>query len=138
MSKRKRIYQILPHRADLKLKIFGKNKKELFLNATKALFEISKAEGEGEIKKRKIEVSSPSLEQLFVDYLSEVLYLGEVNHEVYFDVVFEKFQDTQIRAYLFGKKIKSQKLGIKGVTYHNLKITQRKDKSFEATVLFDI
>jgi SHS2 domain-containing protein len=131
-------FEILPHRADLKIKVFAKNKEDLFLNSMIAMFEASKTKGEGKIIKRKIKVKSFDLFSLLVDFLSELLYLSEVKNEVYFDIKFKKFTGKEIEGEIFGKKIKKRGIIIKGVTYHDLEIRQKRDKTFEATILFDI
>lgn len=132
-------FKILEHTADLKIKVFGKTKKELFKNAlfamAKALCSESKSQ---KIINRKIKNKSFNSEMLLVDFLSEVLYLSQVKKEVYFDVRFKKFSDTEIEGELFGKKVERFSEDIKGVTYHNLSIKQRKDKIFEAIIVFDL
>ena len=75
---------------------------------------------------------------LLVDFLSEVLYLSEVNWEVYQKIQFKKFTEKEIEGILSGKKLKGIGVIVKGVTYHDLDIRQKKDGTWEATVLFDI
>jgi len=133
----KKFFEILPHKADLKLKVFGSSKKELFLNAMKAMFEAAGIKPDGKIVKRKIKIQSPDILQLLVDFLSEVLYLSETENEVYSDIKFEKFLDNTLEGELFGRKIKKKELIIKGVTYHDLEIKE-KEGGYVATILFDI
>ncbi|MGC9031427.1 MAG: archease [Minisyncoccia bacterium] len=135
MSKK---FEILEHKADLKIRAFGKEKLELFLNAMLGMFESAKYEAEGSKIKREIKISSLDLSSLLVDFLSEVLYLSEVNQEVYDEIQFKKFSDKNIEGILIGKKLKRIGVLIKGVTYHDLEIQQRKDGVWEATILFDI
>lgn len=144
-------FEILEHKADLKIRAFGRDKKELFRNAMIGMFEGTKYERlhpprrpplkgrppEEEIKK-EIKVSSPDLNSLLVDFLSEALYLSQVNREVYFEVKFKKFSDTEIKGELIGQKIERFNEDIKAVTYHSLDVHQQKDGTWEATVLFDI
>ena len=133
-------FEVLEHKADLKIRAFGKTKEELFLNAMIGMFEGARYEPESKIKggERKISIKSPDLSSLLVDFLSEVLYLSEVNQEVYYQIQFKKFIDKNIEGILLGKKLKRMGVIIKGVTYHDLHIRQRKDKTWEAIVLFDI
>jgi SHS2 domain-containing protein len=132
-------FQILEHRADLKLRIFGKNKKELFGNALIGMENALRAEiKESKPKKRKIKVKSLDLETLLVDFLSEILYLNQTKREIFEKINFKKFSDTEIEAEIFGQKIKNFGLDIKAVTYHDLNIHQKKDGTWQATILFDI
>lgn len=132
-------YKICEHKADLKIQTFGKDEKELFENAMIGMFESAKYQAEdGKIKKKIIKVSSPDLSSLLVDFLSEVLYLSEVHRQVYHHLQIKKFTHKNLEGILIGKKLKRIGVIIKGVTYHDLDIHQKKDKTWEATVLFDI
>jgi len=133
-------YEILEHISDLKIKVFGENLKELFKNAIIGMFEGGKYEQDLKSKdiKRKISIKSLDLPSLLVDFLSEVLYLSEVNQEVYNNIQFKKFDNKSIEGILLGKKLKRIGVVIKGVTYHNLNIHQKKDGCWQATILFDI
>lgn len=131
-------YEILEHKADLKIRVFAKEKPELFLNMLLAMSESQKAEVLPERVKKEIEIKSLDLSTLLVDFLSEVLYLSQTNNEVYNNIKSKKFTDTELKAEIFGQKVKRFGEDIKAVTYHNLDIHQREDGSWEATVLFDI
>ena len=131
-------YKILEHISDLKIRAFGKDKKELFLNVMIGMFEGAKYEKEEEEIKREIKVSSKDLSSLLVDFLSEILYFCETNREVYHNIKFKKMTDKNIEGILIGKKLKRMGVQIKGVTYHDLDISQRKDGIWQATILFDI
>ncbi|MBZ9572660.1 archease [Patescibacteria group bacterium] len=133
-------FKILEHRADLKLQIFGKTKEELFKNAVLSMAEVMKAETQKPEKKakREIKIKSTDLPALLVDFLSEILYLTQVNKEVYNNVKFKKFSDTELEGELTGQKVERFGEDIKAVTYHSLDIHQKEDGTWEATVLFDI
>lgn len=132
-------FEILEHTADLKIRVFGKDKKELFLNALLAMVSGLRPKIKNQNSKiKKIKVKSSNLETLLVDFLSEVLYLTQINKEVYTDIEFELFSETELQGILKGQKIKQFGEDIKAVTYHNLEIKQKKDGTFEATILFDI
>ncbi len=132
-------FKILEHKADLKIKVFGKTKKELFENAMIGMQKAGKYErkAEGKSSKVKIEIKSVDLLSLLVDFLSEILYLIETKKLVFEKVKFKKFSDNEIEATLIGKELKRMGVHIKGVTYHDLKILQKNGK-FEAEILFDI
>jgi len=131
-------FEILEHKADLKIRAFGKDKKELFLNALRGMVDSQKGEGLKRQVKRKIKIKSLDLAALLVDFLSEALYLSQVNKEIYKNLEFKKFSDTRIEGELIGQKVGRFGEDIKAVTYHDLDIRQRKDRAWEATLLFDI
>ena len=133
-------YEILPHTADLKIRAFGRTKEELFSNALLGMSDAlrPKIKDQKIIKAKDVKVKSPDLGALLVDFLSEVLYLTQVNKEVYIEVKFKEFSDTELKAELFGRKVERFGEDIKAITYHNLDIHQGKDGTWEATVLFDV
>ena len=131
-------FEILEHKADLKVRVFGRDLKELFLNAMVGMFEGARYESEGEEIKREIKISSLDLPSLLVDFLSEVLYLCEVNREVYHKVLFKNLTEKELKGILIGKPLKRMGVHIKAVTYHDLDIHQKEDKTWQATILFDI
>jgi len=133
-------YEVLEHRADLKIRAFGRTKEELFLSMLIGMSESMKPKVRRleEKNRREIKIKSLDLPTLLVDFLSEALYLNQVNHEAYFNVKFRKFFDNEIEGELIGQKVERFGEDIKGVTYHNLNIHQREDGIWEAIILFDI
>jgi len=142
-------YEILEHTADLKIRAFGKTKEELFANMLLGMQDCMKAKLRPQEKvSRVIKTKSPDLSALLVDFLSEVLYLTQVNKEIYNDIKFKKFEDTphqdksgtgqaELEGELLGQKVERFGEDIKGVTYHGLDI-KKVDDHWEAIVLFDI
>ena len=132
-------YEILTHPADLKIKIKGKGKEELFLNALKGMADSQKAEIKNKEKvKREIKLNSLDLPALLVDFLNNALYLSQVNKESYFDVRFEKFTDTEIEGELIARKAERFGEDIKAATHHDMNVGMSKEGIWEATILFDI
>ena len=131
-------YEILEHKADLRIRAFGKTKEELFLNMLKGMTDSQKPEKIREKIKQEIKIKSLDLPSLLVDFLSEILYLSQVNKEIYNNVKFKKFSETEIEGTLFGQRVERFGEDIKAVTYHNLDLHQRNDGTWEAIVLFDI
>jgi len=132
-------FEILEHKADLKIKVFGKNLKELFENAVIGMEKGAKfkAKIKGQKSKVKIKVKSFDLQSLLVDFLSEILYFVETKKLVFEKIKFQKFSENEIEAELIGRPLERMGVQIKGVTYHDLEIS-KKDRTFEAKILFDI
>ena len=135
-----RKFEILEHKADLKIKVFGKSKEELFENAMVGMLKAAKYESTKQLttKQLTIKIKSMDLPSLLVDFLSEILYLVETKKIVFEKVEFKKYKENEIEAILIGKPLKRMGVHIKGVTYHDLDIHQEKDKTWQATILFDI
>lgn len=133
-------FEILPHTADLRIKAFGATKKELFKNSLIGMSSFIKKSiinRNPEIEK-EIKIQSTDINNLLIDFLSEVLTLSDINQEVYFDVKFNKFSDTELEAKIFGVRVDEFDEDIKAVTYHEINIKKNKDGLLEATVVYDI
>lgn len=153
-------FEILEHTADLRIRVFGKNPEELFKNALAGMMgylkrptadgQRPKAKGQRTKVFRIIKISSPDLNALLVDFLSEALTLADTNQEVYreaeflrfpkpsADSIFKKDGELGFEARLLGERIDRFDKDIKAVTYHRLNIEQNKEDFWEATIVFDI
>ncbi len=133
-------FEILGHTAELKIKAYGKTKEELFANMLQgmmATFQPSVHEDAAPVK-QSVSVESQDSETLLVDFLSEVLYLAQANKEVYDDVTFHSFSDTNLDADLTGRKADSFGDDIKAVTHHGVLITRAPKGLWEVEVIYDI
>lgn len=135
-----RPYEILEHTGDAKIRAFGKTKEELFLNAMRGMFGLVGPKGKikNEKAKRTIKIVSSDYNALLVDFLSEVNYLMQTEREVYEDIKFEKFTDTELEAELLGQKVEGFGEEVKAVTYHGLQIKKNREGLWEATIILDI
>ena len=135
-------YELIDHTADIAIKAYGKNLSEAFENAAKAMFDIITDSSEiDSIGRYDIELEAPDLEQLLVDWLSELLYLNTARNQVFgfFKVELDE-KNCKLKAKVFGDKfdLSKHKIGaeIKAVTYHMLEVRNR--RSYHVQVLFDI
>ena len=135
-------YELIEHTADVAIKAYGKNLSEAFENAAKGMFDIitdnSEVESTGQYE---IKLEAPDLEQLLVDWLSELLFLNTSQNLVFgFFKVNLDGKNKKLSANVFGEKysISKHKIGveIKAVTYHMLEM--RNKKPYHVQVLFDI
>ena len=111
-------FEILEHRADLKIRVLDKTKEELFQNILFGMSESLKPEIKNKEKvSHKIKITSPDLPSLLVDFLNEALYLSQVNKEVYFEAKFKKFSKIELEGELIGQKVERFGEDIKAVTY---------------------
>ncbi len=135
-------YDIIEHTADIGIKAYGKTLSEAFENAAKGMFDIitdkSEVDSTGQYE---IKLDAPELEQLLVDWLSELLFLNASQNLVFsfFKAEVDEKKKT-LRAQVFGEKhnISKHKVGteIKAVTYHMLEVKNK--KPYHVQVLFDI
>ncbi|GAG80901.1 unnamed protein product [marine sediment metagenome] len=135
-------YEIIEHTADIGIKAFGENLAESFENAAKAMFDLITDNSEiDNIGQYTIKLEAPDLEQLLVDWLSELLFLNSAKNLVFgfFKIKIDE-KHPHLNAKILGEKfnLSKHKIGmeIKAVTYHMLKVNN--NYPFSAQVLFDI
>ena len=135
-------YELIEHTADVGIKAYGKNISEAFENAAKGMFDIITDNSEIEsVGQYDIELEAPDLEQLLVDWLSELLFLNSSQNLVFgfFKIEIDD-KKKSLSAHVFGEKYTTSKhkIGaeIKAVTYHMLNV--RNKRPYEVQVLFDI
>ncbi len=132
-------YKLLNHPSDLKILVKGESIVEIFTTAAEALTELQFVFEKSSKPQRidLIEVEAENLEMLLLDFLSELLYLTDVNDLAYSNVEVEEITDKKIKCRVKGFPIKEVKTEIKAVTYYDAEIRKTAD-GFEAVVLFDI
>jgi len=143
-------FDVLPHTADIKIRAYGKTKKELFRNALIGMFQaIHPIAPDCEIKDDRvvcatlpkhhpIELKASDEESLIVDFLSEALYLSDVHNQAYLDVIIDDLTDTYIKATVCGVNVTGfEVVEIKAVTYHELAIQKHGD-TWQVDIVFDI
>lgn len=132
-------YEFLEHPADLKIKSFGKDLPELFINSVLGMMEFLYGKCIGTARHaptEHIEITSDNIESLLIDWLAEILYLSDSNKRAYLNYKIIEFNNTKIIADIGSQKAVA-KDDIKAVTYHELSIIQQKD-GWVATVVYDI
>lgn len=120
----------------------GEDIEEAFEEAAKGMFSIitnvSKVE---EGKEYEIEIKEDSMESLLVNFLSELIYLHEVNNLLFSDFeieIKEEGKSKKLVATAFGEKIDLEKhemdTAVKAVSYHDLSV----DPDGTIEILLDI
>ncbi len=135
-------YELIDHTADVGVKAYGETLDQAFENAATAMFDIITDNSERDsVGQYDIELRAPDLEQLLVDWLSELLFLHGAKNLVFgfFKVTIDK-KNNHLKAHVFGEPFtgSKHKIGseIKAVTYHMLKVSKK--RPYIVQVLFDI
>lgn len=141
-------YEILPHTADLRLKIKGKTLEDLFEQGVLGLSDILKPGGCSTFNVEHkatstydVEVAGMNETILLIDFLSEVLTTSYEEKAVFCKVEFSMSETkfpTKLKAKIFGRKVDGFDKDIKGVTYHEAKIIRNKKGELETIIVFDI
>lgn len=134
--------KIIPHTADIRLKVEGSTLKELFWAACEGMTKILKGDGEKKINKtvltEEIIINSPYITALLIDFLSELLTKSFLNNAVFDKVEFRELTDTSLKAKIIGTKVEKFAKDIKAVTYHEANVIKNKKGNFETMIVFDI
>jgi len=137
-----RRFKILDHTADIGLIVYGESLQALFENAGEAFFhlitDLKKVRSRIE---RRIEIRKESLERLMVDWLTELLYLHEVESLLFKKFKVESVGEDGLRARVKGEPFEEGvhviKTGVKAVTYHQIEVRQEKE-GWRARIIFDL
>ena len=135
-------YKLIDHTADLGVKLEGGNLKELFKNAALAMFDIiAQKEKKVNSRREKIEIAQEAndLDELFINWLNELLSLSAIKDLIFDDFDIKKIDSKGIKAIAWGQSLKNYKVNteIKAATYHDLKIEEKQGK-WQAEVIFDV
>jgi len=135
-------YELIDHTADIGIRVYGKDLKELFANAAFAMFDII-ADLEGMKTSVTVEIrkDAPNREELLITWLDELLYNFYTK-----GLIFSKFEILELdEEHISGKAIGRHigenknrlKTEIKAATYHELKI-ENKDNLWQTQLIFDV
>ena len=129
-------YEYLEHTADAKFRAYGTTLEEAFQNAAVAMFNVMIDTGTiSDEVSEKIELTSADLDGLLVDWLSELLYLFEVEQVVFgkfkIDCITENNGEYSLSANAFGEPLDLTRhkfdTEVKAVTYNELKVEETMD-----------
>lgn len=137
-------FKYLEHTADAEFIAYGGTVDDTFVNAARAMagLVIDPADVKPEVEKR-VELTGDALDTLLYDWLSELLYVSEVDRIVFsgFEVhIAPEGGGYRLEAKVLGEPIERHPdvfMHIKAVTFHDLRF-EKKDNYYEAQVLLDI
>jgi SHS2 domain-containing protein len=135
-------YEILEHTADIGIRVKSRDLGGLFKAAGQAIFEISAEKlptKDKEQHKILINQKAAGIEELFVNWLNEILSLSAVEGLIFVDFKINKIDEHNIEAVAMGSNIKNYKVNteIKAATYHALRI-EKTAFGWIAEVIFDV
>ncbi len=139
-------YEYLYHIADAKFKAYGSTLEEAYENAAIAMFNVMiNTSGLGTSESKDIEVESRDIKGLLVEWLSELLYLFEVD-----SIIFSEFKINSIEKTNDGFTLKGKASGelidlsrhnfdtqVKAVTFHDLQVESDNTGRFWVQVVVD-
>lgn len=134
-------FEELDHTADVAIRARGRDLAELFANAAYGMWSLilQDIEAVEPTVERTVAIDALDTEVLLVDWLSELLYLHETEHEVYSQFEIQEISPTHLRAVVRGAPLQEQAIRkhVKAVTFNDLAI-EKTDDGYVATVVFDV
>jgi SHS2 domain-containing protein len=137
-------YKYFDHTADIGIEVTGRTRKELFVNAAEALFDVMVENKTGEksaTQQKKIIVEGTDAPDLLINFLRELLYLFNGEKFITCSCEIIKFSNKELRARLTGESFNSKKhlikTEIKAVTYSGLTVEKLKE-GWRARIIFDV
>jgi SHS2 domain-containing protein len=134
-------FEILPHTADIRLKVKADTMEGLFragLNGMNAIIKPDLDKSQLLMNFRdSINVDSSDINTLLIDFLSAVLTLSHANKAVLHSVKFKRFEGSSLESEVEGDTVDGFDEDIKAVTYTEAEI-KKNDGEFEVTIVFDV
>ena len=132
----------IEHTADIGVRCKAPTLERLFECAARAMFEIIVPPDSVEPARAvPVAVKAPSLEELFVSWLTELLYIWESRRMLLSSFAIRKISSDALEAEVSGETYDADRHDlqseIKAATYHDLRI-ERKGDSWEVQVIFDV
>ena len=131
------MFEIVPHTADVRLRVRASSIEDLFRDAMRGMFAIMQAQAGIEVVRRRMTIDSVDRTALLVDFLSEVLSRAHIDRAIFDDVSFESLTETAIAAAVTGHGSARFEQDIKAVTYHEADV-RLADGEWETMLVFDI
>lgn len=135
-------YEQLPHTADIAVRVYGKDLKELFANAAFSMFDIiADLEGLNESVSVGVELKAASREELLIAWLDELLYNFYTKGIIFFRFDITLLSEELLSAKAYGRHVGENrnrlKTEIKAATYHDLNIRES-NEGYSVDIVFDV
>jgi SHS2 domain-containing protein len=131
----------LEHTADILVRVTGSSLEDLFAESARAMFSCMQDRRRSGAVERTISLEAADSDALLHDFLSELLFVAEVDNLVFSDITVS-ISGTALRATAYGEQFdRSVHAGgteIKGISYYGLQIRREQDHHFVVEVLFDV
>lgn len=136
-------FEIIPDTENARMRIWGKDLKELFRNALSCVASYLKSDMAAADRKdairRPIKIQAVDLNSLLIEFLSETLSLSDMHNAVFTTASFKNFGDNFLKGIISGVKIESFEKDIKAILYDEVDIKKNPETGMYETILvFDV
>ena len=131
-------FEEIPHTADIALRVWGRDLKELFVNAARGMaWLLTDPDAVEPAVAVPIELTAYDAETLLVSWLGELLYLSERDGIVFTTFEMEEMTPTHLRGVARGGPVQEIRQPIKAVTFSDLEIRST-PHGLETVIVFDV
>jgi len=135
-------YEVLEHTADIGIRVKSSSLDGLFKSAGLAITELSAKKQKNQFpEKHKFVITQKAnnVEELFVNWLNELLSLSSAEALIFEDIKINQINEQFVDAIATGTDSRNYKtnIEIKAATYHQLKV-QKVNSHWQAEVIFDV
>jgi SHS2 domain-containing protein len=135
-------YEVLEHTADVGIRVKSSSLEALFRSAALAITDLSTEKQKTlNPEKHKIVITqkADNVEELFVNWLNELLSASSAEGLIFEDIKISQITENFVDAIAIGSDIRNYKTNveIKAATYHQLKV-QKIGSLWQAEVIFDV
>ncbi len=116
-------YRFAEHGGEVELELESGTEEGVFLAALEAFAELVSTDAEGPAVQRKVELSDDDRALLLVDWLSELVFLADVEQFVPEGLASFELVDNRLRATVVGRREAPRQL-VKAVTLSSLELAQ--------------
>jgi len=131
-------FEEVPHTADVAIRAWGRDLRELFANAARGMAWLmadpATVEPAVEVE---LELTAFDVETLLVTWLGELLYLNERDGTVFTAFDLEDVTSTGLRAKARGGAAREVRRHIKAVTFSEMQVRST-DCGLESVIVFDV
>ncbi|MDH4207243.1 MAG: archease [Anaerolineae bacterium] len=132
-----RRFEEVEHVADAAVRAYGHDWPELLVNAALGMFSLlAHWDNSSTSAEREVSLHSMDRETLLVDWLSELLYLHEMDGVVFFDFEMAEVSANSLTAVIKGTPQWRPRTAIKAVTFNDLHVAET-PQGYTATIVFD-
>lgn len=135
-------YEYFEHQADIGIRGMGQSLEEAFEQAALAMFDIMvETQDIRPQEVLEVDLHSNDPDELLIDWLSELLYLKDVEHKMFSKFEVKILDEKRIKAKIYGESINPSrhklKLEVKAATFTQLAVI-KKGKKWIAQCLVDV
>ena len=132
----------MEHTSDVGIRAYGRSKAEAFENCALGMMSLMLDAGRVTSRQRvRINARGADSESLLVSWLSEILFMVEVEGWAFASFEIDQISETEVTAWGTGEPLDPSRHGagleIKAPTYHMLELQEKAD-AWTAQVVFDV